>query len=86
MPGKTYRQIYTHYFDKLRKHKSFEEYISYGLKFYIKDFEDQILLKDRIMTELFNVADEKGLTIPYPIAEIKILENQNPISHKSKTI
>ncbi len=61
-------------------------YISYGLKFYIKDFEDQILLKDRIMTELFDVADEKGLTIPYPIKEIKILENQDPISHKSKTI
>lgn len=52
-------------------------YITYGLKFYIKDFEDQILLKDRIMTKLFDVAENKGLTIPYPVAEIRILENKN---------
>ena len=51
-------------------------YITYGLKFYIKDFEDQILLKDRIMTKLFDVAKDEELTIPYPVAEIRILENK----------
>jgi len=51
-------------------------YITYGLKFYIRDFEDQVLLKDKIMTELFKVAEERKLTIPFPVTEIKMMENK----------
>ena len=50
-------------------------YITYGLKFYIKDFEDHVLIKDRIMTELFKVAENNGLNIPYPLTEVKIMGN-----------
>jgi len=49
-------------------------YITYGLKFYIKDYEDQILLKDKIMTQLFTVSEEMNLTIPFPVTEVKLLE------------
>jgi len=49
-------------------------YITYGLKFYIKDFEDQILLKDKIMTQLFKVSGERNLTIPFPVTEVKLLK------------
>jgi len=52
-------------------------YITYGLKFYIKDFEDQILLKDKIMTELFKAAELNQLNIPFPITEVKVLKNEN---------
>ncbi len=45
-------------------------YITYGLKFFIKDFEDQILLKDRLMTQIFDAAEDNQLTIPFPIREI----------------
>lgn len=52
---------------------SYEDfYINYGLKFYIKDYADQILLKDQIMTSIYEVTQKKGLTIPYPIQDIHI--------------
>jgi len=47
-------------------------YINYGLKFYINDFADQVLLKDQIMTRIYDVTKEKGLTIPFPIQEIHL--------------
>jgi len=50
-------------------------YINYGLKFYIKDFEDQILLKDRIMTQIFAAAEKSQLNIPFPISEVKMLKD-----------
>jgi len=49
-------------------------YITYGLKFYIKDFEDQIMLKDRIMTKIFEIAEKRQLNIPFPITEVKIVK------------
>ncbi len=48
--------------------------ITYGLKFYIKDFEDQIILKDRIMTQIFKEAAVNKLRIPFPIREVIIRE------------
>lgn len=52
---------------------SYEDfYINYGLKFYIKDYADQILLKDQIMTSIYEVTQKRGLTIPYPIQDIHI--------------
>ncbi len=52
-------------------------YINYGLKFFMKDYEDQILLKDKIMTEIYDVAKENNLTIPYPIQELHIKNNDD---------
>ena len=46
-------------------------YITYGLKFFIKDFEDQILLKDRLMTQILDAAATNQLTIPYPIIQVQ---------------
>jgi len=46
-------------------------YIKYGLKFYIQDFEDEIILKDRLMTKLFEMAAQKGFNIPFPIRELR---------------
>jgi small-conductance mechanosensitive channel len=52
---------------------SYEDfYINYGLKFYIKDYADQILLKDQIMTSIYGITKKKGLTIPYPIQDLHI--------------
>lgn len=45
---------------------------SYGLKRYVKDYEDVITLKDEIMTSLFLAAEQKDLTIPFPKQEINI--------------
>jgi len=47
-------------------------YITYGLKFYIKDFEDLLLIRDRLMTEIYGVAKLNNLTIPYPIRDVII--------------
>jgi len=51
-------------------------YINYGLKFFINDYADQILMKDEIMTKIYGVTKDKGLTIPFPIQEIH-LKNKN---------
>jgi small-conductance mechanosensitive channel len=45
-------------------------YINYGLKFFINDYADQILLKDEMMTKIYAVTKDKGLTIPFPIREV----------------
>lgn len=42
-------------------------FITYGLKFYIEDFEDQ----------LFKEAELHQLNIPFPITEVKILKNES---------
>lgn len=52
-------------------------YITYGLKFFIKDFEDQILLKDRLMTQILDVAAANQLTIPYPIIQVQKINTKN---------
>ncbi len=50
-------------------------YINYGLKFFINDYADQILLKDEIMTKIYDVTKDSGLTIPFPIQEIHLKNN-----------
>lgn len=52
-------------------------YISYGLKLYVKDYEDVITLKDEIMTSIFLAAEQKDLTIPFPKQEINISMKEN---------
>ncbi len=47
-------------------------YITYELKFYIKDFEDEIVLKDRLMCRLFDMAADKKFTIPFPIRDVRL--------------
>jgi small-conductance mechanosensitive channel len=51
-------------------------YIKYGLKFYIRDYEDVIILKDRIMTQIYHEAKIHSLTIPFPIRDIIIREDK----------
>ena len=47
-------------------------YITYGLKFYIRNFEDEIELKDRMMSQLFDMAADKEFTIPFPIRDVRM--------------
>ena len=47
-------------------------YITYGLKFYIRDFADEIALKDRVMSLLFDMAADKQFTIPFPIRDVRM--------------
>lgn len=51
-------------------------YITYSLKFYIKDFEDEIVLKDRLMCQIFDMAAGKGFTIPFPIRDVRVQQAQ----------
>lgn len=46
--------------------------INYGLKFFIDDFASRFLLKDAIMTKIFDVTKDKGFTIPFPIQDIHL--------------
>lgn len=46
--------------------------ITYGLKFYIKDFEDEIVLKDRLMCQLFDMAADNQFTIPFPVRDVRL--------------
>jgi len=47
-------------------------YINYGLKFFINDFADRVLIKDEIMTKIFDLTKEKSFTIPFPIQDIHL--------------
>ena len=49
-------------------------YIKYGLKFYIRDFQDLLIIRDRLMTEFYSAAKINGITIPLPTA-IEIVKN-----------
>lgn len=51
-------------------------YINYGLKFFIKDFEDLLLLRDRLMTQIYEDAKINNLTIPFPIRDVIIREDK----------
>ncbi len=46
--------------------------ITYGLKLYVKDFQDIILLNDEIMTDIYLAAAANNLTMPYPRQELDI--------------
>ncbi len=50
-------------------------YVNYGLKFFINDFEDQIVLKDSIMTKIYEATQQYGLTIPFPVQKILLDKN-----------
>lgn len=49
--------------------------IVYGLKIFIKDYEDLITLKDDLMTSIYQVAKEQNLSIPFPQQEINIINH-----------
>ena len=52
---------------------SYDDYsISYGLKIFVKDFEDVIALNDEIMTKIYEKTAENHLTMPYPIQDLKV--------------
>ena len=47
-------------------------YISYGLKFFVKDFEDTLLIKDELLSRVYHAANENGLIMPYPKQDIEL--------------
>jgi len=49
--------------------------ITYGLKIFIKDFEDITLLNDEIMSNVYKTSQEQNLTIPYPRHDIELKVN-----------
>lgn len=46
--------------------------ITYGLKLFIKDYEDVFMLNDEIMSSLYTATEENGLTIPFPRQELDV--------------
>jgi len=46
--------------------------ISYKLKFYIRDYQDVVVVKDRLMTAIYDMSDRLDFTIPFPIREVHI--------------
>lgn len=48
--------------------------IIYGLKIFVRDYEDFILLKDEIMTEVFEAAVDNNISIPFPRQQIEIIK------------
>jgi small-conductance mechanosensitive channel len=50
-------------------------YINYGLKFFVNDYAGSILIKDEILTQIYEITKDKGLTIPFPIQEIHLKNN-----------
>ena len=46
--------------------------ITYGLVVFMKDYEDIIVLKDEIMSSIYLITEQKGLTIPYPRQEVEV--------------
>lgn len=52
-------------------------YIKYGLWAFMKDFENQILLKNEITTKIYQMTKDQNFTIPFPIQNIYIKKNKN---------
>ena len=50
--------------------------ITYGLKCFIKDFEDTIDLKDEILTDVYLISKQKGFSIPFPRQEVEVTMNK----------
>ena len=50
--------------------------ITYGLKCFVKDFEDVIDLGDEILTAIYSVSKQKGFTIPFPRQEVEVTMNK----------
>ena len=50
--------------------------IQYALKFYIKDYRDEIFVKDLLMTKFHSMAQDKGFTIPFPTQQLHIETNK----------
>ncbi|MDA8692521.1 mechanosensitive ion channel family protein [Saprospiraceae bacterium] len=56
---------------------SYDDYaITYGLMCFIKNFEDNIALKDEILTEVYVLSKQKGFTIPFPRQEVEVMMNE----------
>lgn len=52
-------------------------YINYGLRFFIKDYKHQILIKDEIMTKIYSMTKENNFTIPFPIQNVYLKDKKN---------
>jgi len=48
--------------------------ITYGLKFYIEDFEDIIMINDQLISSVYAAAEKEGLSIPFPRHEIEMIK------------
>lgn len=49
--------------------------ITYGLRVFIKNYEDIITLHDEINSKVFDAAAEHGLRIPYPRQEVEVIKS-----------
>lgn len=47
--------------------------INYGVKFFIADYEDEVTLRDRLMTRIYDTAENHGLQIPFPIRHVHLM-------------
>lgn len=57
---------------------SFDDFaITYGLKLYVRDYEDIILLNDQILFDVYYMAEQQGFTIPFPRHEIDLKERED---------
>lgn len=50
--------------------------IAYGMKFYVEDLEDILVIKDEIMTKVYHAAIKNGLRIPFPKQEVELKISQ----------
>ena len=53
--------------------------ISYGLKVYIKDYKDDLVAKDLLMTKVYTMAKEKGFSIPFPTQRVHIESKKSAV-------
>ncbi|MDA7502280.1 mechanosensitive ion channel family protein [Chitinophagales bacterium] len=52
---------------------SFDDYaIVYGLKIYLEDYQDSIVLRDEIISAVYKDSRASGLTMPFPQQEIEM--------------
>jgi len=48
--------------------------INYGLKFFVDDFEEILIINDQIISSVYKAAKKEGLSIPFPRQEIEIIK------------
>lgn len=52
---------------------SFDDFvITYGLKVFVEDFDDTIVLKDEILSSIYHASKENGLIMPSPKQDIEL--------------
>ena len=59
--------------------------IDYTLKFYIRDYQDVVVVKDRLMTAVYDMAKRHEFTIPFPIRQVHLSSHgDTPFQERDK--